>query len=1161
MKTILGLDLGVGSVGWAVVKEEESIHIENLGSRVIPLSTDDTKEFNQGNAISKNASRTQKRTQRKGYDRYQQRRENLTKLLRELNILPDEELIKLSALLLWQLRGKAAYEKISLPELGRVLYHLNQKRGYKSSRKEQSNTNKKQTEYVQQINNRYGELLQIGKTIGQYFYEQLCADSFFRCKDRVFPRQAYIEEFDRIIECQKRFYPEILTDEIIDTLRNKIIYYQRSLKSCKHLVASCEFEKRTYINSNGKAVYNGPKVAPRSSPLFQICKIWESINNLDKNIRNKKNEELYMTHEQKQQIFEFMNTHEKLKLADLYKILGISKSDGWRGSKAIGNGLPGNTTQCAIAKALGKYPEKEKLLQFNLHVIETENVNTNTGEIIRIITTDFEQEPLYRLWHVLYSISEEQELRNILKRQFGIIDEEILSNLCAIDFTKDGYGNKSSKAIRRILPYLQEGFIYSEACDCAGFKHSNSLTVAENESRQLAARLTPIAKNELRQPVVEKILNQMINVVNAAIDSYGPFDEIRVELARELKQSREERNQTYQNMGRNQRENDAIANRIKNEYPGITPTRTRIQKFKLWEESQHRCIYCGNIVGVREFLAGYEVEVEHIIPKSLFFDDSFSNKACACRKCNQEKGNRTAYDYMSSKGEIQLNEYVERVNKYFKDKQISKTKLERLLTTAEKIPTDFIDRQLRESQYIACKAREILQTVCRNVTATSGSVTNFLRHIWGWDEVLHNLNFHRYKAFDPQNELELIETVKSEKSNKQTQQRIKEWTKRNDHRHHAIDALVIACTKQGYIQRLNNLSAFKDKTFNPDEKQGEEYQNKKTGLQRYIQEQPHPSTTEVMAAVDRILVSFKAGKRSATFGKRYIYRAGKRILVQKQIIIPKGALSEESVYGAINRYEKNRNGEVTLKQQSVIKYPLTNIGPKDVDSIVDKHIRELVRQRLETHAENIKSAFAEPLYSDKNGKMPIKSVRCFTGLSAVVPVRYDENSRPIGYVKPANNHHVAIYADRNGKLHEHIVTFWNAVERKKYGIPAIITHPEEVWDSIADNLPDSFLESLPDVTWTFQLSLQQNEMFILGMDEEQYQYAIEQKDYSLMNKYLYRVQKLSSGDYWFRFHTETTTDQTAVDQKIKRFYRTTINSLIKLNPHKVKISLLGKIIL
>lgn len=183
MKTILGLDLGVASIGWAVVKEEETdMRIEALGSRIIPLSSDEKQEFSSGNAISKNAKRTQKRTQRKGYDRYQQRRENLTKLLRKLDMLPDEELIKLSAIQLWQLRAKSVQEKISLPELGRVLYHLNQKRGYRSSRKDDAETDKKQTEYVKEVNNRYDELKQTGKTIGAFFYEQLKADPFFRCK-------------------------------------------------------------------------------------------------------------------------------------------------------------------------------------------------------------------------------------------------------------------------------------------------------------------------------------------------------------------------------------------------------------------------------------------------------------------------------------------------------------------------------------------------------------------------------------------------------------------------------------------------------------------------------------------------------------------------------------------------------------------------------------------------------------------------------------------------------------------------------------------------------------------------------------------------------------------------------------------------------------------
>lgn len=122
----------------------------------------------------------------------------------------------------------------------------------------------------------------------------------------------------------------------------------------------------------------------------------------------------------------------------------------------------------------------------------------------------------------------------------------------------------------------------------------------------------------------------MVNVVNALMEKYGRFDEIRVELARELKQSKEERSNTYKSINKNQRENEQIAKRIV-EY-GV-PTRSRIQKYKMWEESKHCCIYCGQPVDVGDFLRGFDVEVEHIIPKSLYFDDSFANKVCSCRSC------------------------------------------------------------------------------------------------------------------------------------------------------------------------------------------------------------------------------------------------------------------------------------------------------------------------------------------------------------------------------------------------------------------------------------------------------------------------------------------------------------------------------------------------
>ncbi|MDE5637901.1 MAG: type II CRISPR RNA-guided endonuclease Cas9, partial [Alistipes sp.] len=855
---------------------------------------------------------------------------------------------------------------------------------------------------------------------------------------------------------------------------------------------------------------------------------------------------------QKHAIFDFMNTREKLKAADLKSLLGV-KSREWQFGKAVGTGLQGNTTYCAIARALDGYAGKDELLRFDLEVADDTRADTETGEIAKVIDSSFERQPLYRLWHTLYSISDMEELRSALRSGFGIDDDGVLDALCRLDFVKGGYGNKSSRAMRRILPYLQQGMQYYEAKLAAGYDDT-TLTKEQNEARQLADTLQPIRKGELRQPVVEKILNQMVNLVNALIEEHGRFDEIRVELARELKQSREERERATKDISKAAGENDRIAARIRDEY-GLTPTRSRIQKWKMWEETDHRCMYCGASVNAAEFLSGFGVEVEHVIPRSVLFDDSFSNKVCACRACNKAKDNRTAFDFMKSRSEGEFNAYLERVNDLAEKKKISAAKRRKLLMPASELPEDFIERQLRESQYIAKKAKEMLQTVCRNVFSTSGAITDFVRHLWGWDEVLHDLNFERYRNAG------LTECVEREiDGRKFTVERIAGWSKRMDHRHHAVDALAIACTKQGYIQRINNLSSLKEVSFRPysHEEQGAVTKQRLTRLERYIRMQPHFSTAEVAAAVDGIAVSFKSGKRAASVGKRYLYRGGKRVCVQRGIVIPRGALSEETVYGRIRSSESGR-------EEFVVKYDVGSIALKDVDYVVDRRIREILRERLERFGGKPDKAFAEPVL-DHQGRA-IRSVRCYTGLSATVPLRYDEQGRPTAFVKPANNHHVAIYEGPDGKLKEHIVTFWHAVERKKYGVPVIITRPDEVWDSVTADMPESFLSQLPEsADWKFRFSMQQNEMFILGMDEEAYCDAMQRQDYAALGKHLYRVQKLTRNDYYFRYHLETTVDDKydgakneALSIKMGKMIRTSMKALAAKNPHKVHVGVTGKI--
>lgn len=1149
-KKILGLDLGVGSIGWALIETENDKpkQIIGMGSRIVPISKDDSDQFSKGQAISKNADRTARRTTRKGYDRYQLRRALLTQILRQNGMLPermDEHVIDL-----WKLRSDAATEgrQLSLPQIGRVLYHINQKRGYKHA-KADDNGDSKQTKYVEEVNQRYVDLQEKNLTIGQHFYLELLRNKVegasgsyytFRIKDKVFPRAAYIAEFDQIMRVQRAFYPEVLTDELIDTIRNRIIFYQRPLKSCKHLVSLCEFEMKPYKTKDGKIVYGGPKCAPRTSPIAQLCAMWETTNNIT--LTNRNNERYEFTLDERKRIVDFLCANKELKVAHLQKLLGISKADGWYGGKAIGKGIKGNATLLQLREALqGRYDQ-----WLEMPISMEDKVDAETGEVVKMVSAEVEQTPLFRLWHAVYSLQNADELAKTLREKFQITDEQVIEALCKIDFVKPGYANKSHKFIRRILPYLMDGYMYNEACAKVGINHSNSMTAEERDARPLAERIDLLQKNALRQPVIEKILNQMINLVNRLQQENGPIDEARVELARELKQSREERDSAYKAINKNERLNAEIAAKIA-EF-GIRPSRSRVQKYKMWEESQHRCFYCGRTMDITQFLNGADVEIEHIIPRSILFDDSYSNKVCACRDCNREKGNLTAMEYMESKPTGEFEAYKQRVDEAFKDHRISKTKRDHLLWRRADIPTDFIDRQLRQSQYIAVKAVEILQQGIRKVWTSGGSVTDFLRHQWGYDEILHTLNLPRYRQVE-----DLTEMVHYEHAGQEhEEERIKNWTKRIDHRHHAIDALTVALTQQSYIQRLNRLEAEHDFMEKQVKEANTPYSEKKSVLERWVAEQPHFEVAEVTDKVDGILVSFRAGKRVTTPARRAIYHNGKRTIVQTGLQVPRGALTEETIYGK-------------LGDKFIVKYPLDHPSMKP-ENIVDPTIRTLVEKRV---AERGKDAFKEPLYSAEG--MKIKSVRCFTSLSenGVVPVKYNADGLPIGFAKKGNNHHIAIYQDKNGDYQEMVVSFWDAVERKKYGVPVVIEDPHELWNNLWDkDLPQEFLAKLPSDDWQFVLSMQENEMFVLGMEEDEFNDAIERHDYNTLNKHLYRVQSISHSDYFFRYHTQTRVDDKyegvengrSASINMQNLYRVrSVKQLYSIFPHKVKIDIMGRI--
>lgn len=1210
MKKILGLDLGSTSIGWAFIEENNtSRNIRQLGVRIIPYSGDEKDQFTKGQAITLNKDRTLKRTARKTMHRYKLRRNNLLQLFTEWGITITPNLMRsLTAKELYGLRAKAVSEKVTPEELARIFFHLNQKRGYKSSRHAaEEEGGKKLSDYLTELKDRKELLEKEHITIGQYFFSELQKDSGFRVRQKVFPRECYIDEFNRIWDEQQKHHPQLLTEANKLRIRDEIIYYQRRLKSQKGLVSECRFELHH-------------KVAPKSSPLYQVEKIWESINTIS--LTNKFKETYTITPEQKQAIFEHLDNKEKLSASDLFKILGLSRTSGWYANEQIKKaGLQGNTTKVRLIKEFKNLGiERPDLLAFKLEIETKQKVNKETGEVTdyEMITPAFEKQPLYRIWHLLYSVDEPTQVINVLQKQFGFTAEQA-EQLSKIDFKKAGFGAKSARAIRKLLPGLMQGLPYSSAAERVGYKHSDSITKEENLQRQLLEALPPIAKNSLRQPVVEKILNQLVNLINAIMNdpALGRPDEIRVEMARQLQQNQKKRNEAYQKSIDTDKRHKEIRERLQSEYPGMAISRKVIEKYKLYEQQNGDCMYTGKKMELSKVLRGDGIDVDHVIPQSKLFDDSFQNKVLVLRAENEKKDNATAYDYMKSKGDEIFRQYIERVDRLFDAQKINRSKQQKLLITESEIPNDFINRQLNETSYISKLARQMLQQICNNVYSSTGMVTDFLRHQWGYDEVLKQLGLKRWQDAG----LAESDTMPA-------------WSKRDDHRHHALDALVVACTRQSIIQRLNTLNSSDTRTEMLQAINGKApvgWQQTKSLAKQYIQTEQPFTTQQVAEALSHILISLKPGKRVAAKGNNKA--TGQRPLT------PRGQLHKESVYGKIRRYSKEKvplNGRfnkaelianekekklvldrlaqfendpkkafknlednpiwmdaektkaltaVTIWEDFfVIKYNLDqNFKEKDIEFIVDDGIRKKVQERFDARKGQkehpLKNLDNDPIWLNEAKRIPVKTVRCFTGLSDLVPLHSASNGItkpmsqksgedvPVDFVSTRNNHHMGIYKTAEGKLVEIVVTLWDALERKKIGIPVVITDPQKTWDDVwargLDN--QAVLSQLPQPDWTFVTSLQQNELFIFRMTAEELQKSIAANDLKAISPNLYRVQKLTQGDYFFRHHLETTVDdkkwggekESKILGKLLRI--TSLNNLLALNPQKIILKPTGKI--
>ena len=1127
MSKILGLDLGTNSIGWAVVDNKKN-KILGMGSRIFPEGVVNLGE-GEGRETSKNASRTDARGTRRQFFRRRLRKKYLLRELAKYNFCPiDYSLIKIwntketfsnpqikewFQLNPYDLRTKAIKEKISLEEIGRIFYHIIQRRGFQSNSRS-SGTDENEKSVIFKGDSKTGKIgisettesIKDNKTLGAYLHNIYPKENTpysgeqERIRNRYTTRQMYIDEFETIWEFQKQFHPELTIElKTIFGGRKKdgytedgVLFHQRPLRSQKHLVGRCSFEpKKTKCQI--------------SSIPFELFRIHQWVNTLLCDFNGVKKQ---ITTEERQKIIDLLLSKDKVAFKLIRK--AINKIDGgYHFNYKDDDKIVGSYT---ISNLSNKKFFGEKWFDF----------------------TEKEQEDI---WHVLTFFDDRTKLKEYAINKWEFEEEKAIKiskfNL------KDGYSNLSRKAINNILPFLKLGYTYDVAVALGGVKNVMGDNWGVNEEF-LIDNVPPIVKSNLKGGYIDHLKNMLINeygtsekqlsklyhhssnidivellsklpvnsnadkeirsiknpvvitalfeirkLVNEIIDENGKLDEIKIELARDLKISKTKRQEIRREQKRLERENDRVKAELDN--LGQKNNHVNILKYKLWEECNHTCPYTGKTIAINQLFTG-EIQIEHIFPWSRSLNDSYMNKTLCFADENRAKGNLTPYEYYSKQGEQKWEDMKQQALNCFKNKQNypnAYAKFKQFIK--QKHDSDFISRQLNDTRYISKEAKNYLSKICNKVLVAPGQMTANLRHHWGLNSILNKEG---------------------------------ETKTREDHRHHAVDALVMACSTTKHLQELTKWNRY----------------NRSYELSEFSQPWDN-FRQDAEKSVEEILVSHKKTNNVLTIRT---HKVKKNKETYKNIgVSARGQLHKETVYG--------KRTAPNSKEAYHVRKPIESLTTKKhIDKIVDIKIREIILKRIEELGGFTKGKIPDETFfstnedgkkqpqiflPNKNGQpVPIKKIRIKENIGGAEPLKSDINQ----YVNPRSNHHVLIYKDNEEKLRESIVTFWTAVERKRQKQPII-------------QLP---LDGIEVIT-----TLQINDMFVLGLEEDEIDW--DNIDYNILKQYLYRVQKLTSGDYFFRKHkSSTVTDNDYIQIRGFGEGKTGWNTFC---PIKVKISSTGKI--
>lgn len=1062
MEKILGIDTGTNSLGWAIIEKNDKGEISLL-HKGTNIFTEGVK-IEKGIESSKASERTEHRALRKHYWRRKVRKIRVLKVLVDNRLCPpldsqelrDWRLKKVyphdEEFLAWQrtedknnvnpyqFRYICLTQKLDLDSLtqryilGRALYHLNQRRGFLSNRKE---TTKASDGAVSEgISNLTTEMQDAGcEYLGEYFYRLYQSGEKIR-GHYIARNEHYLKEFQAI--CEKQQLPE----ELVEKLK-KALFFQRPLKSQKGTVGTCTFEK-------------GKTRCPASHPMYEEFRLYSFLNNIK--IKTPADTEM-----------RYLNGDEKAAILPLFK--KYRKSKHTFNFEDIAKKLAGK----------GKYmyfrDRDVKPYQFNYQMDTPVPISTVTAQLEGIFGVNWLNgacevytladgktpfQIMNDIWHALFFYDDEDKLKSFAMNRLQL-NEEDAEKFANISMPND-YASLSLKAIRKILPFLKDyGLIYSQAVFLANLdkvlpnyfirhedEHQKAINAAVDAvlsydsakadmtfEQYIADYLLDqyeeygLVKDDLKQlyhpsmieqyprvqpnddgiyqlgsPRISSVRNPMAmrsmfrlrKVVNLLL-AKGYIDEntkVHIEFSRDLNDAN--RRWAIQQWQRQQEKNREESRKRIQEAGISNPTDTDILKYQLWEEQNHICIYTGNQIRISDFLgANPKYDKEHTIPQSAGGDSTKMNLTL----CENEYNRKTKKTKLPSELP-KYDEILQRVEHWNEraeelSKRIRKLKSNRATTKEEK---DKIIRQRHllslERDYWRGKYRRFTMTEVpegfsrrqgTDISVISRYARMFLKSVFKQVYIVKGIATSDFrKMWGIQEEYTAKERV--------------------NHVHHCIDAITIAC--------IDNVQYAKLAQFYHDEGLYEQGLAKKPTF-----EKPWPTfVADIKHIQDELLIAHYSKDNMP----KHTRKKDGKILLQNGILKPRfiegdtarGSLHNDTYYGAIER-----DGEIRY----VVRKSLDTLDAKDVDKIVDEEVKQKVKEAIAVHG-SLKAAVEATIWMNEEKQIPIKKVRVFAN-SVTRPInirRHRDKSRHEHkqqfHVQNDRNYMMAIYVGQNAQGRE-----------------------------------------------------------------------------------------------------------------------------------------------